>query len=76
MVVLLTVIYAVIRGSQRLWWMWGTVVTVGFMAVMMLIAPGLHLAAVQHLYAAEARPAEDADPVAGQGQRHSGRQRL
>jgi STE24 endopeptidase len=39
MVVLLTVIYAVIRGSRRLWWMWGAVVTVGFMAVMMLIAP-------------------------------------
>lgn len=39
MIVLLTVIYAVIRGSQRLWWLWGTVVAVIFMAIMMLIAP-------------------------------------
>ncbi len=39
MVVLLTIIYAVIRGSRRLWWMWGTLVTVAFMAFAMLIAP-------------------------------------
>ncbi len=31
--VLLTIIYAVIRASQRLWWLWGTVVTVVFLAL-------------------------------------------
>ena len=39
MTVLLTIIYAVIRGSQRLWWLWGTVVAVIFMSFMILIAP-------------------------------------
>lgn len=39
MVVLLTIIYAVIRGSQRMWWLWGTVVAVAFMVFMMVIAP-------------------------------------
>ena len=39
MIVLLTVIYAVIRASQTLWWLWGTVVAVIFLAFMMLIAP-------------------------------------
>ena len=39
MVVLLTIIYAIVRGTRRMWWMWGTLVTVGFLAFSMLIAP-------------------------------------
>ena len=37
--ILLAVIYAIVRGSQKLWWMWGTVVTVGFMIIVIVIAP-------------------------------------
>lgn len=39
MTVLLTIIYAVVRASQRLWWLWGTVVAVIFLAFMMFIGP-------------------------------------
>ncbi len=39
MTLLLTAIYAVIRVSRRLWWLWGTVVTVVFLALYMLVYP-------------------------------------
>ncbi len=39
MLILLTLIYAVIRASRRLWWLWGTAVVVVFMAFGMLITP-------------------------------------
>ena len=39
MIILLTLIYAVIRASRRLWWLWGTAVVVVFMAFGMLITP-------------------------------------
>jgi STE24 endopeptidase len=37
--ILLTVIYAVIRGARKTWWIWGTLVTVGFMAVFVMAYP-------------------------------------
>jgi STE24 endopeptidase len=36
---LLTVIYAVARAAKGRWWVWGTAVTVVFLAVMMIITP-------------------------------------
>jgi STE24 endopeptidase len=39
MVVLVTIIYAVIRGAPRTWWLWGTFVTVFFLGVVILIQP-------------------------------------
>ncbi len=38
-VIALTVIYAVIRGSRRLWWIWGTLVAVGLLSVVIAISP-------------------------------------
>lgn len=35
----LTLIYAVIRASQRLWWAWGTLVAVALFAVFAAVAP-------------------------------------
>jgi len=37
--IILTVIFAVIRGAPRMWWIWGTLVMVAFMAVALMIAP-------------------------------------
>jgi STE24 endopeptidase len=37
--VALTLIYAVIRATPRMWWAWGTLVAVGFFAFGALIAP-------------------------------------
>ncbi|HKD22592.1 MAG TPA: M48 family metallopeptidase [Rhizomicrobium sp.] len=37
--ILLTVIYAVIRGAPRTWWLWGTLVTVAFLMLGATIAP-------------------------------------
>lgn len=39
MAILLTLIYAVIRGSRRMWWLWGAIVTVIFLAVQIMITP-------------------------------------
>ncbi|MGE5235732.1 MAG: M48 family metallopeptidase [Acidobacteriota bacterium] len=36
---LVAVLYGVIRRLPRTWWLWGSVVTVAFMALVMLIAP-------------------------------------
>ncbi len=47
--VLLTIIYAVIRASQRQWWLWGTVVTVVFLALIQLIAP-VYIAPLTNTY--------------------------
>lgn len=33
------IIYAVIRNSPKLWWLWGTVATTALLAVMILLAP-------------------------------------
>ena len=38
-VIILTVIYAVIRRAPRTWWMWGTIVTVIFLAIGIAVAP-------------------------------------
>jgi STE24 endopeptidase len=38
-VIVLTVIYAVIRATPRFWWMWGTLVTVGFLTIALVIGP-------------------------------------
>ncbi len=38
-VILSTVIYAVIRGARKTWWIWGTLVTVIFMAFDIAISP-------------------------------------
>ena len=35
----LTVIYAVIRAARRTWWIWGTLVAVGFLAFGTLVGP-------------------------------------
>ncbi len=35
----LTLIYAVIRGSRRLWWAWGTLVAIALSAVFVTVAP-------------------------------------
>ena len=37
--IILTVIYAVIRGAPRMWWIWGTLVMVMFLAILLLISP-------------------------------------
>ncbi len=37
--IVLTVIYAIIRGAPRMWWIWGTLVMVAFMAIALMIAP-------------------------------------
>jgi STE24 endopeptidase len=37
--IILTVIYAIVRGAPRMWWIWGTLVTVMFMAILLMIAP-------------------------------------
>jgi len=37
--IVLTLIYAVIRATPRMWWAWGTLVTVGFFAFGALVAP-------------------------------------
>jgi STE24 endopeptidase len=39
MTVLLTIIYAVVRGAKRSWWVWGSGVAVVFMIVMIAIGP-------------------------------------
>jgi STE24 endopeptidase len=39
MTILLTVLYAVIRGAPRTWWLWGTLVTVAFLMLGATIAP-------------------------------------
>ncbi len=38
-VIVLTVIYAVIRGAPRTWWIWGAMVTTLFLAIGIAIAP-------------------------------------
>lgn len=38
-IIALTIIYAVIRASQRLWWAWGTLVTVGLFAIFATVQP-------------------------------------
>ena len=37
--IVLTVIYAIIRGAPRMWWIWGTIVMVGFLAILLMISP-------------------------------------
>lgn len=39
MVILLTVVYAIIRGAKRAWWIWGAGVTVVFMMVYIMAGP-------------------------------------
>src|SRR6185437_6004950 len=39
MVIFLTLLYAIIRGSRRLWWLWGTIIAVVFLAIQMMIYP-------------------------------------
>jgi STE24 endopeptidase len=39
MTILLTIIYAVVRGAPRTWWLWGTLVTVAFLMLTATIAP-------------------------------------
>ena len=37
--IVLTVIYAVIRATPRMWWLWGTLVTVIFLAIGLMVGP-------------------------------------
>jgi STE24 endopeptidase len=37
--IVLTVIYAVIRATPRMWWIWGTLVTVIFLAIGLMVGP-------------------------------------
>ena len=37
--ILLTIMYAAVRTVHRRWWVWGTAITVAFMAVIIMIAP-------------------------------------
>jgi len=37
--IVITIIYAVIRGAPRTWWLWGTVVTVFFLGIGILVQP-------------------------------------
>lgn len=37
--ILLTILYSIIRAAPRLWWIWGTLVTVGFLAILLMISP-------------------------------------
>ncbi len=76
MMIFLTVIYAIIRGSRRLWWLWGSIIAVVFLAIAIMIIAGVHRAAVQSLLAAEGWAGQNADTVAGARQSHSGRQCL
>jgi STE24 endopeptidase len=39
MTILLTIIYSVIRAARKTWWMWGALVTVGFLAVAIAVGP-------------------------------------
>lgn len=38
-IVLLTIVYVVIRAAPRTWWLWGTLVSVAFLAVVITITP-------------------------------------
>jgi len=37
--VLLTLLYAVVRGARETWWLWGTVVTLAFVMFLQFVAP-------------------------------------
>jgi STE24 endopeptidase len=37
--ILLAIVYSVIRKAPRTWWLWGSAAVVGFMALMILVAP-------------------------------------
>lgn len=37
--ILLTILYSIIRATPRLWWIWGTLVTVAFLAITLMISP-------------------------------------
>lgn len=39
LVIFLTVLYAIIRGSRRLWWLWGTIAAIVFLAIQIAIYP-------------------------------------
>jgi Zn-dependent protease with chaperone function len=39
MLIFLTVLYAIIRGSRRLWWLWGSLIAVVFLIVSVTIEP-------------------------------------
>jgi STE24 endopeptidase len=45
----ITVLYLIIRAARKTWWVWGSVVTIAFAAVMSMLFPGLHRAALQRL---------------------------
>lgn len=47
--ILLTIIYAVVRASRQQWWLWGAIVTVAFMALLMLIYP-VYIAPLTNTY--------------------------
>jgi STE24 endopeptidase len=39
MTIFLTVLYAIVRGSRRMWWLWGSVIAVIFLAIQIMIDP-------------------------------------
>jgi STE24 endopeptidase len=38
-VIVATIIYAVVRATPRFWWLWGTIVTVFFMGILLVVFP-------------------------------------
>ena len=68
----LTLIYAVIRGSRRLWWAWGTLVAVIFFAAATMITPVFISPLFNHYQPLAESPLKDDILVAGEGERHSG----
>jgi len=39
MTIFLTVLYAIIRGSRRMWWLWGSIIAVIFLAITIFVYP-------------------------------------
>lgn len=50
MTILLTLLYAVVRASRRLWWLWATLMTVIFLALTIMVAPVMIAPLYNHYY--------------------------
>ncbi|HEY1836101.1 MAG TPA: M48 family metallopeptidase [Rhizomicrobium sp.] len=55
-VIVATIIYAVVRGTPRFWWLWGAVVAVFFMGVGLIVEPVFIAPAFNHYYALKDGP--------------------
>jgi len=54
--VILTLIYAAVRGAGRRWWMWGWLISVVFLAIVQVVAPVLIAPLFNHYYSLKEGP--------------------